>query len=174
MWSDESQVEGIIPSFNVLVLTLLMQPERLLHLFAARALLAHAQFVVQQTTGSLSTELLPSSWSLACIIARDSSLLGTGICMCPPWISWFLVVYSSSISRFLWRVALPLSISTAPPQFGVTNRLDESALWCLLQVTDRVYSNTDPRADSCNTPLITNFQAENNPLATVLWDQTWN
>lgn len=86
----------------------------------------------------------------------------------------FLLVYFSSISRPFWSVALPLSTSTGPPQFGLMYRLGSSALWGLFQVTDKDCNKTNSKTDSCDTPLITNLQVDYDCLTTVLWAKSWN
>lgn len=86
----------------------------------------------------------------------------------------FLLVHFFSVSRSFWSVALPLSISTGPLQFIVMYRLGGSALWRLFQVTDKDCNKTNPRTDSCDTPLTTNLQVDYDCLTTLLWAESWN
>lgn len=174
MWSDKSQVEGIIPSFDVLVLILLMQPKRLLCLFAAGHCWLMLSLLSRRPQGPFPQTCSPA------FSPQPVSLQG----VLPPQVQEFACVlyefHKTPVSPFLQPIYVLLEGGPALEhlnwcsQFGVIYRLDENTLWCLLQISGKDNNKTGPRTDSCDTPLITNLQVDNDSLTTVLWAQSWN
>ena len=127
----------MIHSLNLPSLILLIQPRRLLPIFAA---MAHSWL--------LCKTLLAWPPGLSCRPAPQAAPQSAFLQGLLPYqvqdfifSSWhfisFLLTHSFSLSRPLWMAVLLLSISIGLPILSSGCKFDESALSCLLQVTDK-------------------------------------